>query len=323
MNFRTIDNSGACEGFCLIKAVEKKMTAKGMAYLDMTVSDASGELNAKLWDYNEERHGIFSAGEIIKVRGTIAPYNGVDQMRIERIRLALPDDGIDPADYVKSTEFAPEKMYAEILGLAQGLTDQAMRDLVVALLEEHKEKMLYWPAAFKLHHAIRGGLLFHTLSIIRLAQNVCKVYTFVNQDLLIAGAILHDIAKIHEFEVTSTGVASGYSVEGNLIGHLAKGAMLIDRMAHKLQTPPQTAMLLEHMVLSHHGEPEFGAAVRPQFLEAELLSELDLMDARVYEMREAVSATATGEFSSRLWALDNRKLYNHGTSDLESPVELF
>ena len=323
MNFRTIDNAGACEGFCLIKAVEKKTTAKGMAYLDMTVSDASGEMNAKLWDYNEERHGVYAAGDIIKLRGTIAPYNGVDQLRIERIRPALPQDGINPADYVKSTDFAPERMFDEIYALAQSLSDPTMQTLVTAMLDDHKEKMLYWPAAFKLHHAIRGGLLYHTLSIIRLAQNVCKVYTFVNQDLLIAGAILHDIAKLYEFEVTATGIASGYSTEGNLIGHLAKGAMLIDRYAQKLQTPPHTAMLLEHMVLSHHGEPEFGAAVRPQFLEAELLSELDLMDARVYEMREAVSAAATGEFSARLWALDNRKLYNHGTSDLESPVELF
>jgi 3'-5' exoribonuclease len=163
----------------------------------------------------------------------------------------------------------------------------------------------------------------HTLSIVRLAQAICKIYPFVDSELLIAGATLHDISKLTEFEVAETGIATGYSVEGNLLGHLAMGAMVINKYAEKLGISKKTAMLLEHMVLSHHGEPEFGAAVRPSFIEAELLSELDLMDSRVYEMQEAVKPTEADAFSGKLWAMDNRKLYNHNRTDLNQTPKLF
>ena len=144
----------------------------------------------------------------------------------------------------------------------------------------------------------------------------------MDADLLFAGAILHDIAKLTEFEVGNAGIASGYTVEGNLIGHLVKGAMMIDEAAKALGIPEEKSMLLQHMVLSHHGEPEFGAAVRPAFLEAELLSELDLMDARVYQITETLAPLQPGAFSNRVWALDNRKLYNHARGDRNKTVNL-
>ncbi|MBQ2136071.1 MAG: HD domain-containing protein, partial [Clostridia bacterium] len=149
-----------------------------------------------------------------------------------------------------------------------------------------------------------------------------NIYPFVDRDLLISGAMLHDISKLEEFEVGESGIASGYSVEGNLIGHLAMGAMMIKRYAQELGINEKTAMLVEHMILSHHGEPEFGAAVRPMFIEAEILSELDLLDSRIFEMREEVSSTKADDFTGRLWALDNRKLYNHGRMDLNEKVKL-
>ena len=148
------------------------------------------------------------------------------------------------------------------------------------------------------------------------------MYPFVDQELLLSGAILHDIAKIEEFTVSSTGIASGYTAQGMLIGHLAAGAMAVDRAARRLGTPQETAMLVEHMLLSHHGDPEFGAAVRPMFLEAELLSELDLMDARIYEMAQAIQTTQPHGFSPRQWALDNRKLYHHARREVEPGVTL-
>ena len=162
----------------------------------------------------------------------------------------------------------------------------------------------------------------HTLSIVRLAQSVSLIYPFVDSELLIAGAMLHDISKLSEFVVSETGVADGYSVEGNLLGHLTMGAMTIEKYAEKLGISKKTAMLIEHMILSHHGEPEFGAAVRPMFIEAEILSELDLMDSRIYEMKEAVTATDADDFSQRLWALDNRKLYNHARKNLDKNPNL-
>jgi len=323
MNFTPIDNKGSVDGFCIIKSIDKKTSTKGDSYLDIMLSDSDGEINAKLWRYNPELHGEYTANELIKIRGIISPYNGTDQLKIERIRHVTEQDNVDAADFVKTADYSGEKMFNELLNIAESFGDDELKSIVSEILKDNRLALLYWPAAFKLHHAVRGGLLLHTLSIVRLAQNVCKVYPFVDSELLISGAILHDIAKLTEFEVADTGIATGYSAQGNLIGHLAMGAMVIEKYAEKLGISKKTAMLLEHMCLSHHGEPEFGAAVRPMFIEAELLSELDLMDSRVYEMREAVMATNTEDFSSRIWAMDNRKLYNHSRTDLNNNTELF
>ena len=311
------------DGFLMIKSAEKKVTAKGMTYLDLMLCDKESEISAKLWDYKEEVQGMFEPGNIVKIRGTVAPYNGVDQLRIERIRKAAPSDDVDPAQFVPSADIGGEEMFDELIKIAEGFKDQEIKAVVLSIYNDYKEKLLYWPAAFRLHHAIRGGLLYHTLSIVRLATAVCKVYPSVDADLLVAGAMLHDIAKTDEFVVNESGTASGYSLEGNLIGHLAKGAMIIEKTAEKLNTSENVKLLLQHMVLSHHGEPEFGAAVKPMFLEAELLSELDLMDARIYELAEAIGNAPEGEYTNKMWALDNRKFYNHARQEVSTKAKLF
>ncbi len=323
MNFTPIDNKGLSEGFCLIKSIEKKTSTKGDDYLDIMLGDSDGEINAKLWRYIPEIHGEYTANEIVKVRGIISQYNGSDQLKIERIRHSTDDDNININDFVKTAGYSGEQMFDELYSLAQSFQDEELKSIVTAILEDCRLSLLYWPAAFKLHHAVRGGLLLHTLSIVRLAEGVCKIYPFVDRELLISGAILHDIAKLSEFNVTDAGIATGYSAEGNLLGHLAMGAMAVEKYAKQLNISNKTAMLLEHMVLSHHGEPEFGACVRPMFIEAEILSELDLMDSRVFEMREAVMNTNSEDFSGRIWAMDNRKLYNHARTDLKNETKLF
>ena len=323
MNFTPIDDRGLVDGFCIIKSIEQKTSSKGDAYLDMMLGDSDGEINAKLWRYSKELHGEYAVNELVKIRGMISQYNGADQLKIEKIRHTYSEDNVNIEDFVKTAGFSGEDMFAELLNLAKGFNDKELSSIVTAILTDNRLKILYWPAAFKLHHAVRGGLLLHTLSIVRLAQSVCEIYPFVDKELLISGAILHDIAKLSEFEVADSGIATGYSAEGNLIGHLAMGAMVIEKYAEKLSISKKTAMLLEHMVLSHHGEPEFGAAVRPMFIEAELLSELDLMDSRVFEMREAVMAASEEDFSGRIWAMENRKLYNHARTDLNEETKIF
>lgn len=322
MNFTTNERGGA-DGFCLIKSVEKKTSSKGGPYLDITLSDATGEMNAKLWDYNEMLHGTYEAGDLVKVRGVISKYNGADQMKIEKIRKATESDGIDPGDFVEQASYDGEKMFGELIKLAEGFDNEAIRALTLKLYNDNKEKLLYWPAAFKLHHAIRSGLLMHTLSIVRMCESVAAIYPSVNRDLLICGAMLHDIGKLREFDVNALGTANGYTTEGNLIGHLVKGAMMVEKAAEELGTDDKTAMMIEHMIISHHGEPEFGAAVRPSFIEAEILSSLDKLDAAIYEMEDAVKSTVPEDFSARLWALDNRKLYNHALGEVTTDVHLF
>lgn len=312
MKFDNISPNGAVDCFVMLKTVDKKTSAKGGAYLDATIANKTGEMNAKLWDYSEAVHGAYEPGVIVKLRGTVSKYNNVDQFRIERIRPVMPEDNININDFVPSAEFDGEDMWNTLFNIANSFEDTDIKMIVTNILTTKKEAMLYWPAAFKMHHAIRGGLLCHTLSIVRLAQSVCNVYPFVDKELLLGGAILHDIGKLEEFELNKAGLVTGYSTKGNLVGHLAGGAILVEKTAEKLGITSEAPMLLSHMMLSHHGDPEFGAAVLPQFLEAELLSQLDLMDATVFEICEATEAVNPGETTGRIFGLDNRKLYNHG-----------
>ena len=322
MNFIEINDNGTVEGFCLVKNLEVKKTAKGIPYLDLILTDNSGEIGAKLWYYKEEVFGFIKQNSLLKVRGSISMFNDAPQMRLDRVRLANENDGVRIEDYVPSAEYNGESMYSAIVDVVNDFENAQLKTLVMAVLEQNRTAMLYWPAAFKLHHAIRGGLLYHTLSILRMAQSIAEIYPSVEKDLLFSGVILHDVAKIGEFEVSETGIASGYTVEGTLIGHLVKGAMNIEKIGEELGTDRELLTLIEHMVLSHPGEPEFGAAVRPMFLEAEILSQLDLLDARIYEISQAVSEVESGDFTPRQWALENRKLYNHGLKEIKPKADL-
>ncbi|MGN1418060.1 MAG: 3'-5' exoribonuclease YhaM family protein [Acutalibacteraceae bacterium] len=315
MNF-TSNPNGTSDGFCLVRSADKKVNVKGVPYLDMILCDKSGEINAKIWDYKEELHGEYGPGDLVKIRGTITQYNGADQLRIDKIRPVLESDHVDPSQFVPSAEYSGKMMIDEIYAVIDRVKDEELKKLTYSLVKENEEKMLFWPAAFKLHHAMRGGLLYHTLSIIRLAQAVVKLYPSVDEDLLLCGAILHDICKIDEFDVSTAGIVTGYSIKGELVGHLVMGAMKVSEKAKELGISERTATLVEHMIISHHGTPEFGAAVRPMFLEAEILSQLDTLDATVYEISSAVSAVNENEFTPRQWALDNRKLFNHARKNV-------
>lgn len=303
------------DGFWLIKTVDRKTNVKGAPYLDMMLCDKDGEISAKLWDYSELAHGTFDAGELVKVRATVTQFNGADQLRVEKIRKVTAADGVNISDFVPTAEYSGEMMLGAIMNAIAGVKDEDLKTLTYALVKEREKEILTWPAAFKLHHAVRGGLLYHTLSILKLSEGVCMLYPSVDKDLLTCGIIIHDLCKIDEFDLNPAGLVSSYSVKGELIGHLIMGAMKIEQKALELGISSEKAMLLEHMVISHHGQPDFGSSIRPMFLEAEILSQLDTLDATVYEITSAVGEVKEGEFTGRMWALDNRKLFNHGRKE--------
>lgn len=314
--------AGTKDGFWLIKTIDKKVNVKGAPYLDMMLCSKEGEISAKLWDYNELIHGAYTPGEVVKIRGSVTQFNGNDQLRVDKIRHVEANDGINIADFVPTADYPGEMMLGEIMNIIASVEDAELQRLTYELVKDCEQQLLHWPAAFKLHHAIRGGLLYHTLSILRLCESVIGLYPSVDKDLLMCGAIVHDLCKIDEFNLSSAGLVTGYSVKGELIGHLVMGAIKIEKKAQQLGINSEKAMLLQHMVISHHGEPEFGAAVRPMFLEAEILSQLDKLDATIYEINEAVAGVNENEFTQRMWALDNRKLYNHGRKTPEAKAKL-
>lgn len=314
--------TGSNDGFWLIKTAEKKVNVKGAAYLDLMLCDKKGEISGKLWDYSELTHGVYEAGDLVKIRGSVTQFNGNDQLRIDRIRKVNASDGVDVSDFVPTAEYPGEMMLGQIMNVISSVKDDELKHLTYALVKDREKDILYWPAAFKLHHAMRGGLLYHTLSIIKLCEGVCLIYPAVDRDLLMCGAIVHDLCKIDEFDISTAGLVTGYSVKGELLGHLVMGAMKIGEKAKELGISEDKAMLLQHMVISHHGEPDFGAAVRPMFLEAEILSQLDKLDATINEITAVVGDLPDGEFSQRQWALDNRKLYNHARKEVSTKANL-
>ncbi len=309
--------TGRTEGFCVIRNIEIKKSSAGNPYLNMALGDNAGEINAKLWDYKPEQHGTYRTGDIIKVRGRITQWQGSEQLTVDQIRKATPEDNVPMEDLVPSAPENTNEMYERLFSLAQSFKDEDLKLLTCHLLSTHKLLILCYPAALKLHHAQRGGLLFHTCTLTELAVRVCEVYPALDRDLLLCGAILHDIAKTKELEIAQSGLASGYSAAGQLLGHLVMGAQWVAEACKELGIDEEKSMLVQHMLISHHGEPEYGAAKLPMFPEAEALSEIDMLDARLFNMFNELADVPVGDFTQPVWSLDRRRLYNHGRINVE------
>lgn len=211
------------------------------------------------------------------------------------------------SEFVPSSEYDGKAVFSMLLSKVNNFSDDVLKSIVSKILLDNREALEVYPAAYRLHHAIVGGLMLHTASIVEMAEKTCIVYPNINRELLLSGAILHDVAKTFEMNTAKSGLCSGYTIGGELIGHLVKGAMYIEDTAKELGINDEKVILLEHMVLSHHGVPEYGSPVRPMFLEAEILSALDSLDATIFEINNATNKINAGSFTERQWALDNRK----------------
>ena len=298
--------------FFMVKSAAVKTGSNGKQYLDITLGDKTGELTGKKWDVSDGEYPALvdiKEKDIVKIKGVITEWAGQLQFRVQRIRKANENDGQQIGDFVKAAPEDPQEMYDFIFDTAQNLTDRDLRELCVRLLTENKDRLLYYPAASKNHHAQLGGLLYHTKRMLMTGMRVCEVYTNLNRNLVLTGVILHDMEKLNEIDADIDGIASGYSFEGQMLGHLIQGVKLVDRMALEMGMDREKAIMLEHMILSHHYEPEFGSPKKPLFPEAEVLHYLDILDARMFDMQAALEATEPGAFSDRVWTLDNRRLY--------------
>ena len=311
------------EGFCLIRSCAIKTNVKGASYLDLTLADCEGEAVAKKWEYDPLKDGgPYESEDIVKVRGLITEFKGAEQLKIDKIRLATEEDKgtYDLNDLIPCAPFDPEWMFDELYALTERFTDGDLKLITQYLLKTNRTTLLRAPAAVKLHHATCGGLLQHCREICEMASGILKTYPALDSDLVYAGAILHDIGKLEELSTGKLGIASAYSTEGQLLGHITIGVNLIGETGHLLGISEETILLLQHMLLSHHGQAEFGSPKPPMFPEAEVLSELDLLSSRLYGMYDALENVQPGAFSDRIWSLDNRMLYQrklpecHGAS---------
>ena len=298
--------------YFLVKTSAVKVGSNKKAYLDLLLADCTGEISAKKWDIaDEELPGLekIKEGSIIKVKAQVTEWNGMKQLRVSRIRQTSAEDHLVMKDYIKAAPEEPADMYEYIYSRAEAFQDQGLRNICIRELTDNKEKLMYYPAAQKNHHAEMGGLLYHVKRMLMMAERACEVYTNLNRELVMTGVILHDMEKINEIQSNELGVSTGYSFEGKMLGHLVQGVRTIDRLAGELGMPREKAVMLEHMILSHHYEPEFGSPKKPLFPEAEMLHYLDMIDAKMFDMQDALEKTEPGEFSDRVWTLDNRTLY--------------
>ncbi|MDO4859569.1 MAG: HD domain-containing protein [Bacillota bacterium] len=298
--------------FFMVKAIDVKTGSNNKQYLDLLLSDKTGEITGKKWDITDEEIQKLSAvktGSLVKIKAQVTEWNGMKQFRVFRIRGAMEQDGLDTSDYVKAAPEDPREMYDFIMGKAQALGDEDLKKLCVSVLQDNEEKLLYYPAAQKNHHAEFAGLLWHMKRMVMNGEGICRVYTILDPDLVTAGVILHDIEKIREIRSNDMGISDGYLMEGMMLGHIVQGVRELDSRMKELGFSDEKRIMIEHMILSHHYEPEFGSPRKPMFPEAEILHYLDIIDARMFDMEEALDGTKPGEFSDRIWTLDNRKLY--------------
>jgi 3'-5' exoribonuclease len=309
-----METPGTVQGFYIIKSISVRKAKNGSFFADMKLSDKTGEINAKIWDASESAESQFASGSLVKARGDLSLWKGSLQFTIKKIRKATEEDGIDMEDFVQSAPESFESMYGELVSYIEGMVDQDLSRLTGYLLEKVKDKLSYYPAAKSNHHAIRCGLLYHTLTMLRVGEKVASVYEKIDKDLLYAGIIVHDLAKTLEMESDQMGIVSDYTREGKLLGHIIQGITDIEKAGEFLDIPKETVMLLKHMVLSHHYEPEFGSPRKPMIPEAELLHYLDMIDARMYDFFNNLDKTQDGEFSERVWTLDNRQIYKRAAN---------
>lgn len=296
------------EDFFMVKSFSAKMASNNKKYFDFLLYDNTGEINAKLWEASEESED-YMEGQIIKVRGIISEWNGKKQVKILKIRLSQKEDMCDLRDFIQAAPEEAEDMYALIMQYTNNIEDKELKKLTQELLEAHKEPLSYYPAAKKNHHAIMAGLLYHIKRMLLMAEKMCCVYPNLRKDYLFCGVILHDIAKLYEMNSSEHGVVVDYTTEGYLLGHIVQGIKLVEEKGIELGVDREKLLMVEHMILSHHNEPEFGSPKRPMFPEAEMLHYLDLIDARIYDMEEALKNTESGTFTDKIWTMHNRKLY--------------
>lgn len=294
------------ELYLLIKNVTKGIASNGKPFLTLILQDKSGEIEAKLWDVTDEIESLYTAQKIVKVAGDIQNYRGKLQLRIRKIRPLHPTEPIQISDFIEKAPQKPEDMLDKITQCIFEMTNPNIQRITRHLLKKYQGPFLQFPAATKNHHEFYSGLAYHVVSMLDLAKAIINLYPSLNKDLLYAGIILHDLGKVIEL---SGPMSPTYTMEGTLLGHITIMVNEIGKAADELGIEGEEVILLQHMVLSHHGKAEWGSPKPPYLREAEVLHYIDNLDAKINMMDRALEKTKPGEFTERIFALDNRAFY--------------
>lgn len=297
------------EGVYLCAAKDLKTTRTGTLYLQLELVDRSGRIGAKMWDATEGLFQAVEAEEFFHVRGAVDVYQGTKQLVLKDLR-PVEADQVNLADYLPTTAEDVDALLAELHSALAPVTNRHLRVLIEAFLGDatFMTEFRTAPAAVRYHHAYLGGLLEHTVGVVRLAVEVIARYAAVDRDLLLTGAFLHDIGKTREMSYAR---AFDYTDEGNLLGHLIIALSMVERKVRDWETatgeefPEDLLMVLEHLIISHHGEYEYGSCKLPMTVEAMALHHLDNLDAKLHAIGRDVAADPD---PARRWTEFNRML---------------
>jgi 3'-5' exoribonuclease len=304
------------------KQVRSRKDGTGQ-YMALTLGDRTGQIESRMWENFADAAAGFEQGDVVKVRAEVCRYNGRLQLNLEKLRLAAADE-VELADYVPHTQKNVEELWSTLVRTVDSFSDLSLQALLRSFLDDPvlAPALREAPAAKSLHHAWLGGLLEHVVSLVGICELAARHYPEINRDLLLTGAMLHDIGKLEELR---WGTSFDYTLQGQLVGHITLGiAMIEKKLAALPDFPPALRILVEHMVLSHHGKLEFGSPKLPMIPEAVLLNYLDDLDAKMHLMRsefarhEAEGGEA-GEMTDWVRAMD-RPLLNTATF-LKPPTE--
>ena len=278
----------------LVQAKELRVKKSGENYLSLALADKTGEVDAKMWENVDEVSPIFERDDFIKIRGAVQVFRNKPQITLYKLK-RLEDREVDLADFFPRSERDPEEMWAELTAVIDGVANEHLKALLskIAADPEIAARLRLAPAAKTLHHAFLGGLLEHILSLCRLAKLVVQNYNGIDIDLLIAGVILHDLGKIYELSYARS---FNYTSEGQLLGHMMIELEIVHRKVAEIPGFPRALQtLVEHLIISHHGQYEFGSPKLPMFPEALMLHYLDDMDSKIQGMQNILARDASIE----------------------------
>ncbi len=292
-------------GNYIVKGYNKGIGSNGNTFLTISLQDASGVIDAKKWTYEEGDDELFKTGNIVHVDADCVSFKDKLQLKIKRVSL-MDLDTVDTSELIRESEFSKEELIAKLNSLAGSIENEKIKKIVIAVLKKYQDAYMSYPAAVSNHHDYLRGLFEHSVSMGEISLFIADHYKEVNKDYLIAGSLLHDVGKVIEL---SGVIGTKYTIEGDLLGHLVIGENIIQEVSKELNIEGEEVMILSHLVLAHHGEPEFGACVYPLTREALLLSMIDDMDAKMKVLDKAYLNVEEGNFTERIFALGNRSFY--------------
>ncbi|MBW2146705.1 MAG: HD domain-containing protein [Deltaproteobacteria bacterium] len=319
IHIEDIRENTSSEGVFLVLKKREGKTRRGDPFLSLTLGDRTGEIEAKIWDRAVEMSKLFEKNDLIWIQSRAEVYQDRLQLVIADLR-PVDENEIDPGDFLPKAERDPEEMFQDLRTQLRKVKDVYLKALLKSYLQDKDlmERFKRAPAAKRLHHVYIGGLLEHTLSLLRLVDQVAPLYPEVNPDLLRAGAFLHDMGKVFELSYSR---GFDYTTEGRLLGHIVQGLKLLDeKMSDVEGFPDLLALHLKHLIISHHGEYEYGSPRRPKTLEALLFYYIDNLDAKMIGVGRFISQQ---EGEDPDWTSHHgvfgRPFYRHSYMSLSDP----